>query len=128
MKQLTDFDIEKMSAGDFRPDLKSVNRSVRAQLRLGRLIPPAPSPLPKRPHLDLHRHTEQQAWDAIMSLAQSGVRDAVIITGASGILHQKFPKWATESLLTPYIMSWAPINNGSFSVKFIKKSRIKTQS
>ena len=57
-----------------------------------------------------------------MSLATSGVRDAVIITGASGILHQKFPEWARESLLTPYIVSWSPINNGSFAVKFKKQS------
>lgn len=122
MKQLTDSDIEKMSAGEFTPDFKSVNRSVRAQLRLGRLIPPAPAPLPKCPHLDLHQYTEQQAWDAIMSLAASGVRDAVIITGASGILHRLFPVWATESVLAPYIVSWSPINNGSFAVKFKKQS------
>ena len=122
MKQLTDSDIEKMSAGEFTPDIKSVNRSVRAQLRLGRLIPPDSEPLPKRPRLDLHQYTEQQAWDAIMSLATSGVRDAVIITGASGILHRRFPIWATESILAPYIVSWSPINNGSFAVKFKKQS------
>ncbi|MDE5615485.1 MAG: Smr/MutS family protein [Alphaproteobacteria bacterium] len=120
MKQLTDSDIEKMAAGDFAPDLKSVNRSVRAQLRVGRLIPPAAPSLPKCMRLDLHHYTEEQAWDAIMELAKSGVRDAIIITGASGILHNRFPQWACESLLSPYIISWSPINNGSFSVKFAK--------
>lgn len=122
MKQLTDLDIEKMADGAFVPDFKRVNRDVRAHLRLGRLIPPDAVPVPRCVRLDLHQKTEQQAWDSIMSLATSGVRDAVIITGASGILHQKFPEWARESLLTPYILSWSPINNGSFAVKFKKQS------
>ena len=122
MKQLSDNDIKQMASGEFHPDFKSVNKSVRAQLRLGTLIPrPAPD-MPKCPRLDLHTLTEQQAWDAIMELATSGVRDAVIITGASGILHQKFPTWATESVLSPHIISWSPINNGSFAVKFKKQS------
>jgi len=120
MKRLSETDIEKMAAGEFRPDFRTVNRAVRADLRLGTLIPPPPAPMPKCAHLDLHQHTEQQAWDEIMTLARSGVRDAVIITGASGILHKKFPVWATESILAPYIISWTPINNGSFSVKFKK--------
>ncbi len=120
MKRLTDTDIEKMAGCEFLPDFRTVNRAVRADLKLGALIPPPPVPMPKCPRLDLHQHTEQQAWDAILALAQSGVRDAVIITGASGILHKKFPVWANESILTPYIISWAPINNGSFSVKFKK--------
>lgn len=118
MKQLSDSDIEQMATGEFSPDLRAVNKSVRAHLRLGTLIPPEPPVIPKVAKLDLHTLTEQQAWDSIMELATSGVRDAVIITGASGILHQKFPAWVTESILTPYIISWAPINNGSFSVKF----------
>lgn len=118
MKQLTDSDIEQMASGTFSPDFKSVNKSVRAQLRLGTLIPPASGPVPKYARLDLHTLSEQQAWDAIMELAMSGVRDAVIITGASGVLHTLFPKWASNSILAPYIISWAPINNGSFSVKF----------
>ena len=53
-----------------------------------------------------------------MNLAVSGTRRATIITGASGILHQKFPQWANESILSPYIISYVPINNGSFDVKF----------
>jgi len=122
MKQLSDTDIEKMAAGEFNPDFRTVNRAVRADLRLGTLIPAPPAPMPKCAYLDLHRHTEQQAWDEIMTLAQSGVRDAVIITGASGILHKKFPTWATESILAPYIISWGPVNNGSFVVKFKKTS------
>ena len=122
MKQLTDLDIEKMADGAFVPDFKRVNRDVPAHPRLGRLIPPDTVPVPRCVRLDLHQKTEQQAWDSIMSLATSGVRDAVIITGASGILHQKFPEWARESLLTPYIVSWSPINNGSFAVKFKKQS------
>ncbi len=56
----------------------------------------------------------------IMDVAQSGARTATIITGASGILKIKFQQWARDSLLTPYIIQWEPINNGSFSVKFRK--------
>lgn len=118
MKRLTDADIEQMATGEFSPDLHATNRAVRAQLRLRRLIVPMPEPAPKCITLDLHQYTEQQAWDAIMSAATSGARHAKIITGASGILHQKFPIWARESILSPYIISFEPINNGSFHVIF----------
>lgn len=120
MKQLTDADIAKMAATEFIPDARATNRAVRANLRLGQLIPPSPAPVPKCARLDLHQLTEEQAWRAIMELVSSGARRAVIITGASGILHEKFPAWATESILAPHIISWAPINNGSFDVRFKK--------
>ncbi len=125
MKHLSDADIEQMAAGIFTPDTRRVNRDVRAKLQLGRLIPARPEHAPRHAILDLHNHTEQEAWDKIMELATSGARDADIITGASGILHQKFPMWATESILSPYILSFAPINNGSFYVKFHKKKSNK---
>lgn len=118
MKKLSDDDILKMTRGEYIPDVRAVNRSVRAALRLGQLIPDAPGSCPKYARLDLHQMTEEQAWHAIMNLATSGVRRAQIITGASGILHQKFPQWARESVLSPYIMEFAPINNGSFDVHF----------
>lgn len=116
MKQLTDSDIEKMADGAFTPDFKSVNKSVRAQLHLGTLIPPAPTPIPRCARLDLHTLTEQQAWDAIMAVVQSGARRAVIITGASGILKIRFQQWVHESILSPYITSITPLNNGSFEI------------
>lgn len=107
-----------MTTGDFSPDARAVVKSVRAQLKLGQLMPDAPAAVPTYARLDLHTYTEEQAWHAIMNLATSGVRRAQIITGASGILHQKFPQWARESVLSPYIMEFAPINNGSFDVHF----------
>lgn len=107
-----------MTTGDFSPDARAVVKSVRAQLKLGQLMPDAPAAVPTYARLDLHTYTEEQAWNAIMELATSGVRRAQIITGASGILHQKFPQWARESVLSPYIMEFAPINNGSFDVHF----------
>jgi hypothetical protein len=70
----------------------------------------------------LHQLTEEQAWERIMSVATSGARSATIITGASGILKIKFQQWAQDSLLSPYIISWKPVNNGSFEVKFKKQS------
>lgn len=109
-----------MIGDEYRPDERAVCRAVRAKLCLGDLIPRTPN-IPEHVKLDLHRMTEEQAWDAIMDVAKSGTRTAHIITGASGILRQKFPQWATDSLLSPYILSFTPINNGSFSVKFKKK-------
>ncbi|MEE1110891.1 MAG: Smr/MutS family protein, partial [Alphaproteobacteria bacterium] len=73
--------------------------------------------------LDLHQLTEEQAWTAILDLAKSGTRNATIITGASGILKIKFQQWASDSVLSPYIISFTPINNGSFSVKFKKQNQ-----
>lgn len=122
MKKLSDDEILKMADGNFVPDARAVNKSVRAKLRLGTLIPDAPTDVPKYARLDLHQMTEDQAWNAIMELATSGVRRAQIITGASGILHQKFPQWARESILSPYIMEFSPINNGSFDVRFCRKT------
>lgn len=118
MKKLSDDDILKMTTGEYVPDVRAANKSVRKKLHLGQLIPDEPVAVPKYARLDLHQMTEEQAWCAIMKLATSGVRRAQIITGASGILHQKFPQWARESVLSPYIIEFVPINNGSFDVHF----------
>jgi DNA-nicking Smr family endonuclease len=120
MKQLTEHDISEMIGGEFSPDENNTRKSVRAELHLSTRIPHKTTTTPNHATLDLHQYTEEQAWAAIMTLAQSGVRDATIITGASGILRVKFQQWATDSLFSPYIISWAPLNNGSFSVKFKK--------
>lgn len=121
MKQLSDADIEQMASCKFTPDTRAVNQSVRRNLCLGKLIPTKRAVAAKHVAIDLHQYTEEQAWNAIMRVAKSGTRTATIITGASGILHQKFPQWATESILAPYIYSFAPINNGSFHVQFMKQ-------
>ncbi len=118
MRKLTDNDIEQMANRQFTPDARAVCRDVRANLKLGQLIPPDPGPLPKRAVLDLHQKTVEQAWTEIMQLATSGVRDATIITGASGKLKPLFQSWVRDSVLAPYIISANTINNGSFDVKF----------
>lgn len=118
MKQLSDDDIVKMVAGEFRPDARAVNKSVRSQLKLGHLIPADTPPAPDHAILDLHMKTEEQAWRAIMKLATSGSRSANIITGASGILKIKFRQWVADSLLSPYVIEMRPVNNGSFFVRF----------
>ena len=118
MKRLSDSDIERMADGEFSPNHDIVRRGVRAELKLSELIPAKTESLPKHVVLDLHHKTEEQAWNEIMRLATSGVRNATIITGASGILKIKFQQWAQESLLSPYITSVSPLNNGSFAVKF----------
>lgn len=118
MKRLSDSDIERMADGEFSPNHDIVRRGVRAELKLSELIPAKTESLPKHVVLDLHHKTEEQAWNEIMRLATSGLRNATIITGASGILKIKFQQWTQESLLSPYIISVSPLNNGSFAVKF----------
>lgn len=127
MKRLSDKDIENMISTEFTPDIQSARRSVHNKLKLSHRIPPQPEPTPPHKKLDLHQCTEEQAWSAIMDLATSGIRSATIITGASGILKIKFQQWARDSLLSPYIISYTPLNNGSFAVKF-KKQPLKSQS
>ena len=121
MKQLSDEDIAKMVGDDFVPDNIDVKKQVRAELHLSKHIPEPAHPAPKHIVIDFHNHTEQEAWDMLVHIAASGVRDATVITGASGILKTKFQQWATESILSPNIVSVTPINNGSFKVKFRKK-------
>lgn len=121
MKQLTDDDILGMVGEKFTPDADAARKTVR-DLHLAQRIPAQPVPTPRCVVLDLHTYTEEQAWGAIMEIATSGVRNATIITGASGILKIKFQQWAQDSILTPYIISCVPVNNGSFDVKFRKKS------
>lgn len=122
MKKLTDADIANMVGVEFAPNSDATRRTVRAELKLSKRIPQIAPQIPEHAILDLHRHTVDQAWDEIMNLATSGVRRATIITGASGVLKLLFIQWATESILTPYIVSVTPINNGSFDVVFRKES------
>ena len=120
MKQLTDRDIAEMIGTEFHSDDQATRHSVRRELHLSTRVPSEPTPPPLHATLDLHQMTEEQAWNAIMELALSGTKTANIITGASGILKVKFQQWAHDSLLSPYIMSFRPINNGSFHVTFKK--------
>ena len=126
MKHLTESDIEQMINTEFIPNTSDTQRSVHRQLHLSTRIPQTDNYIPEHAKLDLHQLTEEQAWNAIMDLAKSGVRNATIITGASGILKIKFQQWAKNSIISPYIISWAPINNGSFAVKFKKQEKLST--
>lgn len=126
MKHLTESDIEQMINTEFIPNISDTQRSVRRQLHLSTRIPQTDNYIPEHAKLDLHQLTEEQAWNAIMDLAKSGVRNATIITGASGILKIKFQQWAKNSIISPYIISWTPINNGSFAVKFKKQEKLST--
>lgn len=124
MKQLNDNDIAAMIGDEIIHDDNHTRKQVRSELHLSTRIAHDTPSVPNHATLDLHQYTEEEAWSAIMTLAQSGVRTANIITGASGILRQKFPQWATNSILSPHIISFSPINNGSFSVKFKKTNQI----
>jgi len=119
MRKLTDQDIANMIGQKFVPDDNDTRRRVRGELHLSKRIP-QPTRIPSHATLDLHMHTIEQAWGEIMELATSGTKAATIITGASGILKIKFQDWVRDSILAPHIVSCAPINNGSFAVKFRK--------
>lgn len=121
MKQLSDEDILSMIGAEYAPDDPATKRAVRSELHLSTRIPAPTPPIPEHIILDLHNKTVEQAWSDIMNVAASGARSANIITGASGILHELFPKWAITSILAPYIIEFRPINNGSFFVRFHHK-------
>ena len=120
MKQLNDFDIANMIGEDFLPDNEATKKSVRSELHLSTRIPKKDDQKPTHATIDFHNHTEEEAWQMLEQIAASGIRTATVITGASGILKAKFQQWAKESILSPYIISFEPINNGSFSVRFRK--------
>lgn len=123
MKQLNDSDIANMIGEDFQACDQETQKQVRKSLHLSTRIPKSPQLAPSHITLDFHQHTEQEAWEMLVQVAESEIHSATVITGASGILKQKFQQWATESIIAPRIVSFAPLNNGSFSVKFkrIKK-------
>jgi len=121
MKQLTDSDIANMIGDKFVPDDINTKKSVRQELHLSTRIPKSSDTIPENITIDFHNHTEEEAWQMLAQIATSNIRNATVITGASGILKTKFQQWATESVLSPYILSITPINNGSFSVRFHKK-------
>ncbi|MBO7066065.1 MAG: Smr/MutS family protein [Alphaproteobacteria bacterium] len=123
MKQLSDEDILNMVGAEYTPDDNATKRAVRGELKLSKRIPKPATPTPEHIVLDLHNKTVEEAWSDIMSVATSGARSANIITGASGVLRQLFPQWARESVLTPYIIDFHPINNGSFLVRFHRKKQ-----
>lgn len=121
MKKLSEADIENMSLTKFIPDEKIRSR-VCAELHLSTRTGFNTIPIKiTNVVLDLHNYTEEQAWAAINKLISNGVRDAKIITGASGILKIKFQQWAKDSIISNHFLSVTPLNNGSFSVKFRKK-------
>lgn len=119
MKQLNDKDIANMIGADFVPDDISTQKSVRQSLHLSQRIPHT-APVPEHVTIDFHESTEEQAWQMLKNALTCGARSATVITGASGILKIKFQQWATDSVLSPHIISFEPINNGSFSVKIRK--------
>lgn len=116
MKNLTDKDIADMIGTEYAPDTPDVRRTVRSELHLSRRIPPMQRHAPSHVVIDFHGKTEEQAWNALMQMANSGARTATVITGASGILHEKFPMWANTSIFAKYVQSYHTINNGSFWV------------
>ena len=122
MKKLSDKDIENMIQTPFTPD-KSMVKEVISELHISTRFPEKSIKASKEhAKLDLHQYTEEQAWNAINDLISCGVKNATIITGASGILKVKFQQWVQDSIISKYFVSATPINNGSFAVKFRRKT------
>ena len=117
MKQLSDADIANMIGEDFITDENSVKKSVRQSLHLSTRVPKPIEKTPEHITIDFHQHTEEEAWNMLIETVMSGARSATVITEASGILKQKFPQWMTESIISPHIISFTPLNNGSFKIK-----------
>lgn len=124
MKKLSDADIQNMITNEFVPDIQQIHRQVRQELQLSKRIPEQKIKQ-NYAKIDFHNLTEEQAWQSLLALVNSGVKTATVITGASGILKVKFQQWATDSIISPYIESITPLNNGSFSVKFHTKKTVK---
>lgn len=120
MKQLNDSDIANMIGDDFVPDDVATKKSVRSELHLSTRIPPEIQ-IPAHATIDFHNHTEEQAWQMLVDVIESGSRSITVITGASGILKTKFQQWATDSIISPRVISNQPLNNGSFLIKLRKK-------
>lgn len=123
MKQLNDSDIANMIGDNFIPDDVNTRKSVRKELHLSTRIPQPDTPINENVVIDFHNHTEEEAWQMLSRIAASGVRNATVITGASGILKTKFQQWVKESVLSPYILSCKPLNNGSFEIKLHTKKK-----
>ena len=123
MKQLSDKDIANMIGEDFLPDDEATKKSVRQSLHLSTQIPKTAEQTPAHVTIDFHQHTEEEAWNMLVDTVMSGAHSATVITGASGILKQKFQQWALESIISPYIISFKPLNNGSFEIKIHHKQK-----
>ena len=122
MKQLNDSDIANMIGDDFIPDGNATKKSVRHELHLSTRIPKTDIPIPEHITIDFHNHTEEDAWNMLNDVVKSGVRNATVITGASGILKPKFQQWMSDSIISDKIISVNQINNGSFFIK-LKKAK-----
>lgn len=123
MKQLTDSDIANMIGDTFIPDDVNTKKSVRKELHLSTRIPKPYAQIKENVVIDFHNHTEEEAWQMLSNVATASVRQATVITGASGILKIKFQEWVKESVLSPYILSCKPLNNGSFEIKLHTKKK-----
>jgi len=132
-KQLSDEDLTKMVggissllAGTERVGLISQRRAANKNF---------PFPQGEKNFLDLHGKTEEQAWGLINELldaisvyaAANGnkidLRRAQIVTGASGILKEKFQQWATESIISHRFASWKLVNRGCYEIVIRKEIR-----
>lgn len=93
----------------------------QAQARRGKLEPEA--------RLDLHGHTQDQAYSALLRFLgrarDSDRRVALVITGKSGVLHDAVPRWLAQTDFRQYISGIAPahIRHGGGGAVYITLKR-----
>lgn len=66
--------------------------------------------------IDFHHHTIEESWEMFIRTLKMNIRCLNVITGASGVLKLEFPKWLDNPNISSRIISWKPINNGSFQL------------
>jgi len=129
-RQLSDKDIEAMENSPCERNKEEGIRNKKIYDRALRLQHCESSSLFLLPYsfIDLHGHTEEQAWDAIVGMLDQieryarengnkiALRRAQVITGASGILKQKFQQWAADSIISHRILSCKLINSGCYEI------------
>ncbi len=78
-----------------------IDHRTQRKLRRGHLRPEA--------RLDLHGHTQSQAFDALarfLAGAQAhGKRTVLVVTGKSGVLRQEVPRWLRVAPNAPRVLS-----------------------
>ena len=70
----------------------------------------------KKYTIDFHHLTVEESWNLFIQTLEKNIKTLIVITGASGILHSEFPKWLDNPNISKRIISWKPINNGSFQL------------
>ena len=89
------------------------------------LVPqPKKQQVSKQKSLDLHGLTLQKAFEATAGFLErsqkNGLKNVIIITGASGQIKREFEAWMTLPKFKKLVQYYNPKNSGSYEVKLRK--------